>query len=51
MPDAPDLGWWVIHGDTILTALRRVAAGEDPDITYAELHANATHEDGDTDGL
>lgn len=35
-----DLGWWVIHGDTILDALRRANAGEDPDLLYTELYAN-----------
>ena len=40
-----DLGWWAIHGDTIMQALRAVAAGEDPDLVYAELYANARSED------
>jgi hypothetical protein len=38
--DQLDLGWWVIHGSTILDALRRACAGEDPDLLYAELYAN-----------
>lgn len=40
-----DLGWWVIHGEALLDGLRRAAAGEDPDVVYAELYANSDHED------
>lgn len=40
----PALGWHVIAGDHLLETLHRVAAGEDPDIVYAELWANADHE-------
>jgi hypothetical protein len=40
----PDLGWHVIHGDDLLASLRRAAAGEDADVIYAELWANAEHE-------
>jgi hypothetical protein len=40
-----DLGWHVISGDDLLAALRRVAAGENPDLVYAELWANAEHEE------
>jgi hypothetical protein len=36
-----DLGWWVIAGDVLLDGLRRAAEGEDPDLVYAELYANA----------
>jgi hypothetical protein len=39
-----DLGWWVIAGDVLLDGLRRAAAGEDPDIVYAELFVNAESE-------
>ena len=39
-----ELGWHVIHGDDLLASLRRVSAGEDPDIIYAELWANAEHD-------
>lgn len=46
-----DLGWWVIAGDVLLDGLRRVAAGEDPDLVYAELYANAEVErPGDASG-
>lgn len=34
------LGWWVIKGEVLLDALRRVSEGEDPDLVYAELYAN-----------
>lgn len=33
--------WWVISGAEMLDALRRCAAGEDPDLIYAELYANS----------
>jgi hypothetical protein len=36
----PPLGWWTISGEALLDALRRVAAGESPDLVYAELYAN-----------
>lgn len=39
--------WWVISSVELLAALRRVAAGEDPDIAYAELYANSRIEDHD----
>ena len=41
----PALGWHVISGEDLLAALRRVADGESPDLVYAELWANAEHED------
>ncbi|MCK9896957.1 hypothetical protein [Frankia sp. AgB32] len=49
--DPPGLGWHVIRGEDLLDLLRRAAAGEDPDLLYAEAWANAAHEqvDGDTD--
>jgi len=37
--------WWVINGAELLAALRRVSAGDDPDLAYAELYANTTRED------
>lgn len=40
------LGVWVIHGKTLLESLYRVAEGEDPDVVYAELYANAEIEEG-----
>lgn len=43
--NAPEpLGWWVIGGAVLLAALRRCAAGEDPDLVYAELYANTETE-------
>lgn len=38
------MSWHVIHEDTLLAMLRRVASGEDPDIVYAEQYVNADHE-------
>ncbi len=32
--------WWVIAAAQLQDALRRAAAGEDPDLLYAELYAN-----------
>lgn len=40
-----DLGWWIIHGNNLLTALHMVAQGDDPDLVYAELYANAEIDD------
>lgn len=40
----PSLGWHVISGECLLAMLRRCAAGEDPDMVYAEEWANADHE-------
>lgn len=41
--DAPakPFGWHVIAGELLLDLLRRVAAGEDPELVYLELYANA----------
>jgi hypothetical protein len=39
------LGWHVISGEQLLDALRRCAAGADPDLIYAEMWANADHEE------
>jgi hypothetical protein len=33
--------WWVISSETLLDALHRVAAGEDPDLVYLEEYVNA----------
>jgi hypothetical protein len=41
MAEVRDLGWWVIAGHVLLDGLRRAAAGEDPDLIYAELYANS----------
>lgn len=43
MPET--LGYHVISGEELLTMLRRVAAGEDPDLVYAEEYANAERTD------
>lgn len=40
-----DLGWHVIHGDSLMAMLRRVAAGEDPEMVYLEEYVNAERED------
>lgn len=44
MSETSDLGWWTISGDCLIEMLRRVAAGEDPDLVYAEAYANSDHE-------
>jgi len=36
------LGWWAISGEALMQGLRRVAAGESPDLIYAELYANTS---------
>jgi hypothetical protein len=41
------LGWDVIAGEDLLELLRRAAAGEDPDMLYAEHYANATRKESD----
>lgn len=38
------LGWHVISGEHLLESLKRVGQGEDPDLVFAELWANAEHE-------
>lgn len=38
------LGWWVISGDSLMEALTRAHAGEDPGLLYAEFFANADSE-------
>jgi len=37
-------GWWVISDEALLSMLRRVANGEDPDLVMAEEYANCEHE-------
>lgn len=34
--------WWVIHGDILIGMLYRARYGEEPDMLYLELAANAT---------
>jgi len=41
--------WWVISSTELLAALRRVHAGDDPDVAYAELYANSRTEEVDGD--
>lgn len=41
--------WWVINGGELLSALKRVANGDDPDLAYVELWANSTSEEGGDD--
>lgn len=51
MWEQPSLGWHVISGEMFLEALRRVESGENSDLVYAEMWANADHEhvEGDED--
>lgn len=44
MSEQTCFGWWVISGESLLEALRRCAAGEEPDLVYAELYANSETE-------
>lgn len=36
--------WWTIHGQALIDALRRAHAGDAPEVVYAELYANSTHD-------
>ena len=45
-----DLGFHVIAGDHLLELLQRAAAGEDADMIFAELWANAEHVQEEPDG-
>ena len=38
-----DLGWHVMSGEQLMEMLQRAADGEDPDLLFAELWANADH--------
>lgn len=42
-----DLGLWLVSGEDLLRMLRRVQAGDDADLVFAECYANA----GDAAGL
>lgn len=44
------LGWHVLSGEDLMDAMRRTAAGEDPDQVYIELWVNAEHEQVPGDG-
>lgn len=43
-PQRDPLGWHVIAGSHLIDLLRRAAQGEDPDLLFAELWANAEHD-------
>lgn len=45
MDKPAELGWWVIHGEELMDALKRAHAGEEPGIIYAELYVNSDSED------
>lgn len=45
-----ELGWHVIAGYDLLSLLRRCTAGEDADLVFAELWANAEHFHCEDDG-
>lgn len=36
--------WNVIKTDMLIDMMKRAAAGEDPDMIYAEFYANCDHE-------
>lgn len=38
-------GWWTLSGDAFIAALYAAHHGEHPELVYAELYANADHED------
>lgn len=42
-------GWWTISGEAILDLLRRAHEGEDPDLLYLEIDANAEREQPEGD--
>lgn len=39
--------WWTIHSSTVMDALRRVAAGEDPDDVMWELYLESDQDLGE----
>ncbi len=43
-PDSDSLGWWVIHGESLLAMLHEVQDGRDADLVYIEHYANSEHE-------
>lgn len=49
--DGPLPTWWALSGNRLMDMLRQVAAGEDPDLVYAEHYANSevtqVHEEDD----
>lgn len=45
-----DLGWHVIHGDDLMSMLRRCAKGENPDLVYMEHYVNCDIEDFSEEG-
>lgn len=44
------LGWHVLSGEHLLECLQQVAAGESPDMVFAELWANGRHDRIDENG-
>ena len=42
---AKDLGWHTMPGELLLSLLRRCYKGEDPDLVFVQLWANAERED------
>jgi len=40
----PEPVWHVVSSDDLLSMLRRVAKGADPEFVYLEEYANADHE-------
>lgn len=41
---AKDLGWHTMSGEFLLHIMRRCYEGEDPDLVFAEIYANAERE-------
>lgn len=44
MPERDEWGWWAIHGESLMDALKRCADGDDPGVVYTELFANSRQE-------
>lgn len=41
--EVPERPWHVIHGEDLLSLLKRCSAGEDPEMVYVESYANSEH--------
>lgn len=39
--ECSELGWWAISGASLMSMLREVQQGGDPDLVYAEHYANS----------
>jgi hypothetical protein len=37
-------GWWVISDEGLMSMLKAVQYGDDPDVVYAEHYANCEHQ-------